>query len=134
MSPLQEGLVWTMVLATIDDRRLSRVEIRAMRDSVGHLPVFAGVDLKELPAVAEACAEALAGENGVDVAARRIKRAVPRKMGETAYLLACDMMASDGRVGSDDVEVLDLLADIFALDSLTCAALETAARARFAKP
>ncbi len=134
MSPLQEGLVWTMVLASIDDRRLGRAEIRAMREMVGHLPVFAGMDPKALPATAEACAGTLAGENGVDAAARRIKRVVPRRMGETAYLLASDVMASDGRIGADDVAVLDLLAEIFGLDSLTCAALETAARARFAKP
>jgi hypothetical protein len=48
--------------------------------------------------------------------------------------LACDLIAAEGQVRDTEIGVLDLLADLFDIDSLTCAALETAARARYAKP
>jgi hypothetical protein len=134
MSALQDGLIWTMVLASAADRDLSPAEIETMRDLVDHLPVFRGFKADRLPKVTEACAAALADEGGLDKVTAFIRKMVPRRFGETAYALACDLIASEGQVRDTEIGVLDLLADLFDLDSLTCAALETAARARYAKP
>jgi hypothetical protein len=128
---LHEGLIWTMVLASAADRNLSRAEQKRLRDVVGHLPVFDGFDARGLGKVCEACARTLIEDNGIDRAARLIKKAIPRRFGETAYVLACDIIAADRRVGDNEIGVLDLLAELFGLDSLTCAALEAAARARY---
>jgi hypothetical protein len=134
MSALQDGLIWTMVLASAADRDLSSEEVGAMRDLVEHLPVFRGFKIERLPKVTEACATALGGTNGLEKVTGFIRKTVPRRFGETAYALACDMIASEGRVRDTEIGVLDLLAEVFDIDSLTCAALETAARARYAHP
>lgn len=134
MSALQDGLIWTMVLASAADRDLSPEEIGTMRDLVEHLPVFRGFKIERLPRITEACAAALAGDGGLDKVTAFIRRTVPRRFGETAYALACDLIAAENQVRDTEIGVLDLLAEIFDLDSLTCAALETAARARYARP
>ncbi|MCW5746921.1 MAG: tellurite resistance TerB family protein [Alphaproteobacteria bacterium] len=134
MSALQDGLIWTMVLASAADRDFSLEEIDTMRDLVEHLPVFRGFKVERLPKVTEACAMALASKGGLDKVAAFIRKTVPRRFGETAYALACDLIAAEGKVRDTEIGVLDLLAELFDIDSLTCAALETAARARYAKP
>lgn len=134
MSALQDGLIWTMVLASAADRDFSPTEIDTLRDLVEHLPVFHGFKVDRLPKVTETCAATLIADGGVDKVAAFIRKTVPRPFGETAYALACDLIASEGHVRDTEIGVLDLLAELFDLDSLTCAALETAARARYAKP
>lgn len=134
MSALQDGLIWTMVLASAADRDLSTAEIDTMRDLVQHLPVFRGFKVDRLPKVTESCATTLLSEGGLDKVTAFIREAVPRRYGQTAYALACDLIAAEGQVRDTEIGVLDLLADMFDIDSLTCAALETAARARYAKP
>ncbi|WP_178130776.1 tellurite resistance TerB family protein [Reyranella sp. CPCC 100927] len=134
MSALQDGLIWTMVLASAADRDFSKTEIDTLRDLVEHLPVFRGFKIDRLPKVTEACASTLIADGGVDKVAAFIRKTVSRRFGETAYALACDLIASEGQVRDTEIGVLDLLAELFDLDSLTCAALETAARARYAKP
>lgn len=130
---LQDGLVWTMTLASAADRDLSREELKRLRDVVAHLPVFDGYDAKTLPKITAACAGMLHAENGLEKTARAIKKAVPKRFAETAYMLACDIIAADGKIGDTEIGVLDLLAEMFNLDSLTCAALEAASRARYIK-
>ncbi|TXL78160.1 hypothetical protein FHP25_08135 [Vineibacter terrae] len=134
MSALQDGLIWTMVLASAADRDLSPAEVDTMRDLVEHLPVFRGFKADRLPTVTEACATALVADGGLDKVTAFIRKTVPKRFGETAYALACDLIASEGQVRDTEIGVLDLLAELFDIDSLTCAALETAARARYAKP
>ncbi|HJQ59847.1 MAG TPA: tellurite resistance TerB family protein [Vineibacter sp.] len=134
MSALQDGLVWTMVLASAADHDLSPTEVETMRDLVEHLPVFRGFKVDRLPKVTEACASALGTASGLEKVTAFIRKTVPRRLGETAYALACDLIASEGEVRDTEIGVLDLLADLFDIDSLTCAALETSARARYAKP
>ncbi|QQS14342.1 MAG: tellurite resistance TerB family protein [Rhodospirillales bacterium] len=133
MTAMQDGLIWTMVLASAANRDLTKIEIDTMQDLVAHLPVFRGFKVARLPTVTEACATVLAGRNGLDKVAARIKQAVPRRLGETAYALACDIIAAEGHVDVNEIGVLDLLAELFSLDSLTCAALEAGARARYAR-
>lgn len=134
MSALQDGLIWTMVLASAADRDLSPEEVDTMRDLVEHLPVFRGFKIDRLPKVTEACAATLGSAGGLDKVTAFIRRTVPRRFGETAYALACDLIAAEGQVRDTEIGVLDLLAEVFDIDSLTCAALETAARARYAQP
>jgi|KBSSwiStaDraftv2_1062776.scaffolds.fasta_scaffold120547_4 hypothetical protein len=131
---LHEGLIMTMVLAAATDRNLSRAEQKRLRDLVAHLPVFTDFEPKNLARVCESCAATLAGDNGIDRAARLIKKAVPKRFGPTAYTIACDMLAADGRIGDIEVGLLDMLADLFSIDSLSCAAIEMASRARYATP
>ena len=131
---LHEGMIMTMVLAAATDRNLSRAEQKRLRDLVSHLPIFSDFDARNLARVCETCAATLAGDNGIDRAARLIKKGVPKRFGPTAYTIACDMLAADGRIGDVEVGLLDLLADLFGMDSLTCAAIELASRVRYAAP
>ncbi|MGH7053580.1 MAG: tellurite resistance TerB family protein, partial [Stellaceae bacterium] len=98
---------------------------------VGHLPVFQDFDRADLPDLLNDCAELLAGENGIEATLSAIKGVLPARLRETAYAIACDLVAADGKANPDELSVLALLRDRLALDRLVAAALERAARARF---
>ena len=78
----------------------------------------------------------VADQDLADLACERITaaitRALPKSLRETAYALACDIAAADGRVSDEEGRLLDLFRQRLGLDQLTAAAIERAARARWA--
>ncbi|HRM76372.1 MAG TPA: 2-dehydro-3-deoxyphosphooctonate aldolase, partial [Paracoccus sp. (in: a-proteobacteria)] len=52
------------------------------------------------------------------------------KLFNTAYVLACDVAASDGRAGGIETEMLAEIRDQLDIDRLHAGAIEFAARAR----
>ena len=60
-----------------------------------------------------------------------IKSALPAKLRETAYAIACDLVASDGEASQEELRVLELLRDRLNIEQLIAAAIERSARARF---
>ena len=96
MSKPHEGLIYTMVLMSAADSDMTDQELRVIGSIVRHLPVFHDYDEAGLPATAAACAELLTEEDGLDRAIDVIKGALPQNLRETAYALACDVVAADG--------------------------------------
>lgn len=127
------ALIYTMVLVSASDRDMTDPELRTIGDVLRDLPVFADYNKELLPATAAACAELLNDEDGLDKALGLIAAAVPLKLRETAYLLACDVAAVDGHVEKEEARMLEMIRDRLKLDSLAAAAIERAAEARFAK-
>ena len=125
------ALIYTMVIVSGANSKMPEAELHAIGDIVGHLPIFHDFDRQALPGLLNDCAELLAGENGFEATLSAIRSALPTRLRETAYAIACDLVAVDGEASQEELRVLELLRDRFALDRLTAAAIERAARARF---
>jgi len=127
------ALIYTMVLVSAADRRMPDAELRKMGEILGTLPVFEGFDRDSLPHVAEACADLLNDDDGLDRAFGLIEAALPQKLRETAYVLACDIAAADQKVTEEEARMLEMIRDRLHIDRLVAAAIERGARARFSK-
>lgn len=127
------ALIYTMALVTGAESRISATERNIIGDIVGHLPVFRGFERGKLSSHLNDCAELLAHDDGLDATLDAIKAALPARLRETAYAIACDLIASDGSATQDELQVLELMRERFEIDRLIAAAIERGARARFQK-
>ena len=127
------ALIYTMVIVTGAESRISATERNIIGDIVGHLPIFNGFDRGKLSTHLNDCAELLTREDGLEATLDAIKAALPARLRETAYAIACDLIASDGAATQDELQVLELMRDSFEIDRLIAAAIERGARARFQK-
>jgi tellurite resistance protein len=129
----QAALIYTMVLAAAADREMTDGELRAIEEMIVFLPAFHGFEIARIAGIASDCTDLLAKDNGLDIAFRRIKAALPsERLRETAYALACDIVAADGAISQEELEFLELLRSATEVGRLAAAAIERAARARFA--
>jgi tellurite resistance protein len=126
----QEALIYAMVLVSAADREMPDAELESMSDMVAHLPVFQDFKIRRIGKAGAACARLLADENGLDKALKLIRKALPKKLRETAYALACDVAAADGKVSEDEGQMLQLIRDRLDIGRLAAAAIERGARAR----
>ena len=126
-----EALIYTMVLVSAADREMPDVELDSMTDMVAHLPVFRDFKTRKIAKIGAACARLLEDENGLDKAFKLIRKGLPRKLRETAYALACDVAAADGKVSQEEADMLQLIRDQLEIGRLPAAAIERGARARY---
>jgi len=126
----QEALVCTMVLVAATGGGISDQEIGVMAGIVQTLPVFADFSSVQLDAATEAAVRLLREDNGLKHAARLIRDALEPRLRETAYALACDVVAADGFVAQDSLQLLDFVKTELRIESLAAAAIERGARAR----
>ena len=128
------ALIYIMVLASAADTDIPDAEVRRISHMIRNLPVFAGFDMDNLHKAAAACVELLQDEDGLDKAFDRIKALLPVKLSETAYALACDVVAADGDVPQEELRFLEMARHRLDIARLIAAGIERGARARFAKP
>jgi tellurite resistance protein len=124
------ALIHTMVLVSASEGRMSDHELNVMGRLVRDLPVFRSFDPERIVEVGNGCVELLTREDGLDVALDRIGAALPPPLRETAYLLACDVAAADGRPAEAELRMLELIRHRLSIDRLVAAAIERAALAR----
>lgn len=127
------ALIYTMVLVSASDREMPDDELRKIGELIRGLPVFAGFDGETLPRVAAACADILDAADGLDRTLALIEEALPPRLRETAYALACDVAAADGKVQDEEAEILALLRHRLNIERLIASAIERAARARYTR-
>ncbi len=125
-----DALIYTMVLASAADSDMSDSELHRIGEIVRFLPVFRDYDPNKLTRTAAACAELLAGANGLDETLDAIRNALPDKLRETAYALACDVIAADGAAGQEELRLLEMIRHKLQIGRLVAAAVERGARAR----
>jgi tellurite resistance protein len=125
------ALIYTMVIVTGAESRISATERNIIGDIVGHLPVFRGFDRGKLAGHLNECASLLAREDGLEATLGTIKEALPARLRETAYAIACDLVASDGAATQEELQILELIRHRFDIDRLIAAAIERGTRARF---
>jgi tellurite resistance protein len=130
----QAALIYIMVMVSAADSDMADAELRIIGDIVNHLPIFADYDKKRLTQDLRACATMLGRDAGLEEALKTVKTAVPPKLRETAYAVACDVAAAGGEVSQETQRLVDLLRQRLTSDRLVAAAIERGARARFARP
>lgn len=125
-----EALIYAMVTVSAADRTITTEELARIGSIVRELPPFHAYTDDWLADAAQQCGKILKKPHGVDQVLTLIKNGLPPRLYETAYVLCAEVAASDLSVHADELHFMELLAKTLALDKLTCAALERAARAR----
>jgi len=124
------ALIYTMVLMSAADRDMTDAELRTIGEIVNYLPIFRDYDPSKLIPVAKDCANLLTDDDGLEKAFAIIREALPDKLRETAYALACDVAAADGRASQEELRLLEMIRHTLDIDRLAAAAIERGARAR----
>ena len=124
------ALVYVMVLVSACDGDMTDAELEAIGENVRYLPVFQDFDIERLTEVTRECTGLLADADGLDTTLQIIKEAVPHKLCETAYALACDIAAADPSASQEELRMLEMLRHKLGVDRLCAAAIERGARAR----
>lgn len=127
----QTALIYTMVLVSASDSRMSDRELQLIGRLVEHTPAFEGFDPGLVIEVAAGCAGDLDSEDGLERTLDEIKRAIEPRFRETAYALACEIAAVDGKVRPEESRMLEMLRHSLELDRLIAAAIERGTRARY---
>ena len=126
----QDALVAIMVTVSVSDETIRTSELVAIERQVNHLPIFADYDMDATREVAETVYKLMAEEDGLDTLFAMVRDALPERLWETAYALACDVAAADGTARQGELRLLEELRHELDIDRLHAAAIERAARAR----
>jgi tellurite resistance protein len=130
MSDPHGALISVMVLASVADSDMTDAEVESLTEMVRFLPAFQGFDVARMPALTRHCVELLRDEHGIDKALQAAKEILPPRLRETAYAIACDVMAVDGSVGQAELRLLEMMRDGLEIDRLIAAGIERGSRAR----
>jgi len=126
-----DALIYLMVVSAWSDAAMTEAELQRIEDQILRLPVFAGFDTERLEQVANACADLMNGPEGLDGVLDAAVAALPARLHDTAYALAVEIAASDLLLEQEELRYLEMMRDRLAIDRLTTAAIEVAARARY---
>ena len=126
----QDALVAIMVTVSVSDEAIRTSELIAIERQVNHLPVFADYEMDAVREVAQTVYRLMGEDDGLDTLFAMVRDALPEKLFETAYALACDVAAADGRLGQAELRLLEEVREEFNIDRLHAAAIERGARAR----
>ena len=126
----QDSLVAVMIAVSASDENIRTAELVTIESVIDHLPVFAGYDKDRLRNVSEIVFDLFGEEDGLDALFGLVRNALPPKLFETAYALACDVAAADGRLREAELRLLEEIRYEMQIDRLAAAAIERGARAR----
>ena len=126
-----EALVLTMVLVSAADGGMTDREIGIMSGLVQTLPAFQDFTTTALAGVTERAANLLHEDEGLAHASRLIRAALNTKLRETAYMLACEVVAGGQGARRQSLDMLEFVRGELGLDPLVSAALERGVRARY---
>jgi tellurite resistance protein len=130
MIDAQRALIYTMVLLSAADGDMTDAELTKIGEIVRYLPVFQGLDARDLTKIADECSRMLGDEDGLDKLIDWVGGKLTPALRETAYALAVEVAAANGHVSLEVLRVLEMLRDRFELDRLMAGAIEFGARAR----
>lgn len=126
----QDALIAVMVATSASDETIRTAELVKIEAMVNHLPVFAGYDIDRMTRVSRSVFDLFTEEDGLDALFGLVRENLPDRLWETAYALACDVVAADVRAGQPELRLLEEIREELAIDKLAAAAIERAARAR----
>jgi tellurite resistance protein len=126
-----EALVLTMVLVSAADGGITDREIGIMSGLVQTLPAFHTFNADQFRQVTDAAVALLREDDGLKHAGRLLRSALSARLHETAYALACEVVAGDCRVRSASLDMLEFVRQELHLDPLIAAAIERGIRARY---
>jgi tellurite resistance protein len=127
----QEALVLTMVLVAAADGGMTDREIGIMAGLVQTLPAFQDFTSEGLADVTDRAVRLLLDDDGLAIAGQLIRSALTNKLKETAYALACEVVAGGRGVRRESLDMLEFVRGELGLDPLISAAIERGVRARY---
>ena len=126
----QDALCAVMIAVSVSDEHIQTSELVKITNIINNLPVFANYDADHAPRVSRTVFELFAEEDGLDALFGLIRDALPERLNETAYALACDVAAADGEIAQSELRMLEEIRYDLNIDRLHAAAIERGARAR----
>ena len=129
MSP-PDALIAVMIAVSASDEQMRTTELVAIQRIVHHLPVFADYDNDRIRLIAQTVFDLFEEEDGLDALFGLIRAALPERLHETAYALACDVAAADGNLREVELRMLEEVREELNIDRLHAAAIEWGARVR----
>ena len=133
LSP-QDALVAVMIAVSASDEMMRTPELVAIQRMVNHMAVFATYDLDRIPLIAQTVFDLFEEEDGLAALFGLIRDALPERLHETAYALACDVAAADGNLREVELRMLEEVREELHIDRLHAAAIEWGARVRHLRP
>ena len=130
---VEDSLVAIMIAEGLSDETISGRELLSISRIVDHLPIFQNYDQSRVETVAQIVFDLFEEEDGLDALFGLVKHALPENLFETAYALACDVAACDGRLLEVELQMLKEIRYELNIDRLHAAAIERGARARHQK-
>ncbi|MCT4607638.1 MAG: tellurite resistance TerB family protein [Pelagimonas sp.] len=129
LSP-QDSLVALMIAVSASDANVQTAELVKIDVAVNNLPVFGDYDPDRVRVMSSLVLELFEQEDGLDALFGLIREALPERLFETAYALACDVAAADGTLQETELRLLEEIRYELNVDRLHAAAIERGARAR----
>lgn len=126
----QDALVALMIAVSASDEDIRTAELIKITAAVNHLPVFAEYDMDRLNITAQTVFDLFEQEDGLDALFGLVREALPERLNETAYALACDVAAADGSLDETELRLLEEMRYELNIDRLHAAAIERGSRAR----
>ncbi|CAO3407602.1 tellurite resistance TerB family protein [Azospirillum largimobile] len=124
------ALIYVMVLVSACDGDMTDAELEAIGENVRYLPIFKDFSGDQVMAATRECTAMLADNDGLDTVLTIVEQALPAKLRETAYAVACDIAAADPKASQEELRMLELIRHRLGVDRLCAAAIERGARAR----
>ena len=103
----QDALCAVMIAVSVSDEHIQTSELVKITNIINNLPVFANYDADHAPRVSRTVFELFAEEDGLDALFGLIRDALPERLNETAYALACDVAAADGEIAQSELRMLE---------------------------
>ncbi|MDP3338871.1 tellurite resistance TerB family protein [Frigidibacter sp.] len=126
----QDALIAVMVAVSVSDETIRTAELLAIERMVDSLPVFGNYDADRIRVIAETVYTLMEEEDGLDALFGLVRDGLTERLHETAYALACDVAASDVKIGQAELRLLEELRHELNIDRLHAAAIERGSRAR----
>lgn len=129
LSP-QDALIAVMVAVSASDEAIRTSELVAIERMVNHMPIFATYDIDRIAVVAQTVYALFEEEEGIEALFGLVRAALPEKLHETAYALACDVAAADGVLHQPELRMLEEVRHELNIDRLHAVAIEWGAKVR----
>ena len=129
LSP-QDALIAIMVGTSVVDAKQSDAELLTIEAEINSLPAFADYDHSRIPGINSLVKDLFDEDDGIDALIGLVQEALPERFNETAYALACDIAAADGKVNMSELRFLEIVRHDLKVGRLASAAIERGARAR----
>jgi uncharacterized tellurite resistance protein B-like protein len=126
----EDTLIAIMIAVSASDDAIRTSELVTIERMVNHLPVFADYDVERIKEVSNAVFDMLAEEEGLDILWATVQTTLPSRLFDTAYAMACDVVAADGTAREGELRLLEDMRYELNIDRLLASAIEAGARAR----
>lgn len=129
LSP-EDALIAVMMIVSAADSDVSTKEVAEIAAVVELAPAFETYDRDRIETVAEAVADLMQNDDGLDTLMGLVRDALPDLLRETAYAFACDVAAADGAIAIEEMRLLEIIRHKLEIGRLAAAAIERGSRAR----